>query len=160
MLRSGQMILAEALIRRHLGRGIHVHCTAITWSIHPLYNYVLTWLRKKLVKQVVNIINPFQPRGFPLNWWVKLFGVRQSTIIIKGLFFASLGSISGSSANDSQLEFFKLFSPRPAKTVPFVILLCLMADYFTCEGRTFGRERVYADLAQMSCMYTVVHYRL
>ena len=35
------------------------------------------------------------------------------------------------------------FSPRPAKTGPFIILLCLMTDDFTCQGRASGcRERV------------------
>ena len=28
-----------------------------------------------------------------------------------------------------------LFPPRPAKTISFVILLCLMSDNFTCQGR-------------------------
>ena len=34
------------------------------------------------------------------------------------------------------------FPPRPAKTGPFIILLCLMSDDFTREGRAFGWERV------------------
>ena len=32
--------------------------------------------------------------------------------------------------------------PRPAKTVPFVILLCLTPDDFTCQWRASGWERV------------------
>ena len=35
-----------------------------------------------------------------------------------------------------------LSSPRLAKTVPFVILLCLMADDFTRQWRASGWERV------------------
>ena len=34
------------------------------------------------------------------------------------------------------------FSPRPAKATPFVILLCLMPDDFTRQGRASGWERV------------------
>ena len=30
--------------------------------------------------------------------------------------------------------------PRPAKTSPFIILLCLMPDYFTSQGRASGWE--------------------
>ena len=37
---------------------------------------------------------------------------------------------------------FNLSSPRPAKTVPFVILLCLTPDDFTCQWRASGWERV------------------
>ena len=35
---------------------------------------------------------------------------------------------------------FNLFSPRPAKTVPFVILRCLTPDDFTRHGRASGWE--------------------
>ena len=35
-----------------------------------------------------------------------------------------------------------LFSPRTAKTAPFVILLCLTPDNFTRQGRASGWERV------------------
>ena len=38
--------------------------------------------------------------------------------------------------------FLNPFSPRPAKTVPFVILLCLTPDDFTRQGRASGWERV------------------
>ena len=38
--------------------------------------------------------------------------------------------------------FLNPFSPRPAKTVPFVSLLCLMLYYFTHQGRASGWERV------------------
>ena len=31
------------------------------------------------------------------------------------------------------LKAFNLSSPRPAKTTPFVILLCLTPDDFTCQ---------------------------
>ena len=34
------------------------------------------------------------------------------------------------------------FSLRPGQTVPFVILLCLMPDDFTCQWRASGWERV------------------
>ena len=34
------------------------------------------------------------------------------------------------------------FPPRLAKTAPFVILLCLTPDDFTCQGRASGWERV------------------
>ena len=37
---------------------------------------------------------------------------------------------------------FKTFSPRPAKTGHFVILLCLMPGNITCQGRASGWERV------------------
>ena len=37
---------------------------------------------------------------------------------------------------------FNLSSPRPAKTVPFVILLCLMPDDFTHQWRASGWESV------------------
>ena len=36
------------------------------------------------------------------------------------------------------------FSPRPAKTVHFVILLCLTLYDFTRQGRASGWERVKA----------------
>ena len=36
----------------------------------------------------------------------------------------------------------QLTSPRPAKTVPFVILFCLTPDDFTCQGRSSERQRV------------------
>ena len=32
--------------------------------------------------------------------------------------------------------------PRPAKTGPFIILLCLTQDDFTCQGRASVSERV------------------
>ena len=35
-----------------------------------------------------------------------------------------------------------LSSPKLAKTIPFVILLCLMPDDFTCQWRASGWERV------------------
>ena len=35
--------------------------------------------------------------------------------------------------------------PRPAKTGPFIILLCLTPDDFTCQGRASGWERVNTD---------------
>ena len=38
--------------------------------------------------------------------------------------------------------FLNLSSPRPAKTVPIVILLCLTPDDFTCQWRASGWERV------------------
>ena len=38
--------------------------------------------------------------------------------------------------------FINSFSPRLAKTVPFVILLCLTPYDFTCQGRASGWERV------------------
>ena len=39
--------------------------------------------------------------------------------------------------------FLNLSSPRPTKTVPFVILLCLTPDDFTCRWRSAsGWERV------------------
>ena len=34
------------------------------------------------------------------------------------------------------------FTPRPAKTGHFVILLCLMPDKFTCQGRDSEWKRV------------------
>ena len=34
------------------------------------------------------------------------------------------------------------FPPRLATTVPFVILLCLMPDNFTCQGKFSGWEKV------------------
>ena len=40
------------------------------------------------------------------------------------------------------LGLFKLSSPRPAETIPFVILLCLMPDDFTRQWRATGWERV------------------
>ena len=38
--------------------------------------------------------------------------------------------------------FLNPFSPRPAQTVPFVSLLCLMLYDFTRQGRASGWERV------------------
>ena len=38
--------------------------------------------------------------------------------------------------------FINLSSPRPAKTIPFVILLCLTPDDFTRQWRASGWERV------------------
>ena len=43
----------------------------------------------------------------------------------------------------ANLEFtFNPFSPKLAKTVPFVISLCLTPDNFTRQGRSSGRERI------------------
>ena len=41
---------------------------------------------------------------------------------------------------------FNPFSPRPAKTVPFVSLLCLTLHNFTRQGRASGWERVNSIL--------------
>ena len=38
--------------------------------------------------------------------------------------------------------FLNLSSPRPVKTIPFVILLCLMPNDFTHQGRASRWERV------------------
>ena len=43
---------------------------------------------------------------------------------------------------DLDLNLFTLSSPRPAKTVPFVILPCLMPDDFIRQGRASGWERI------------------
>ena len=40
------------------------------------------------------------------------------------------------------MQIFNPFSPRPAKTVPFVSLLCLTLYNFTRQGRATGWERV------------------
>ena len=45
-------------------------------------------------------------------------------------------------AHICQSLFLNLFSPRPAQTVFFVILLYLTPDYFTRQGRASGRGRV------------------
>ena len=39
-------------------------------------------------------------------------------------------------------KLFNFFSSTPAKTIPFVILLCLTADDFTRRGRASGWERI------------------
>ena len=38
--------------------------------------------------------------------------------------------------------FLNPFSPRPAQTSPFIIVLCLMPNYFTRQGRASRYERV------------------
>ena len=38
--------------------------------------------------------------------------------------------------------FLNLFSPTPAKTIPFVVSLCLTPDDFTRQGRASGWEMV------------------
>ena len=48
---------------------------------------------------------------------------------------------------------FNLSSPRPAKTVPFVILLCLTPDDFTRQGRASGWERVKKKIDEISGIY-------
>ena len=42
--------------------------------------------------------------------------------------------------------FLNPFSPKPAKTVPFVSLLCLTLYDFTRQGRASGWERVKISL--------------
>ena len=37
---------------------------------------------------------------------------------------------------------FNPFTPRPAKTDPFSILICLTPDNFTCQWRASGWERL------------------
>ena len=44
-----------------------------------------------------------------------------------------------------------LFSPRPAKTIPFVILPCRTPDDFTCPWRASGWERV--NLAYLPILF-------
>ena len=58
-------------------------------------------------------------------------------LLLPGIFeFLGLGNtISGN------LGQFNLSSPRQAKTVPFVILLCLMRDDFTHQWRAFGEGK-------------------
>ena len=48
------------------------------------------------------------------------------------------------SLHGGSMEFERInpFSPRPAKTGHFIILLCLLLDNFTCLGRASGWERV------------------
>ena len=43
---------------------------------------------------------------------------------------------------ESNKQPFNLSSPRPAQTVPFVILLCLTPDDFTRQWRASGWEMV------------------
>ena len=52
--------------------------------------------------------------------------------------------LSGKELTEAQLPtlFLKHSSPRLAKTVPFVILLCLTPDDFTHQWRASGWERV------------------
>ena len=40
---------------------------------------------------------------------------------------------------------------RPAKTTPFIILLCLTPDYFTHQGRGYGWERVNNYTYNLKC---------
>ena len=55
--------------------------------------------------------------------------------------------------------FLNPFPPRPAKTVPFVMLLCLMPDNFTRQRRASGWERVkhVISLYRRYSTYCTVH---
>ena len=61
------------------------------------------------------------------------------TCVVRGL--GGPGPIATFQFNCSTV-LFNLSSPRPAKTVPFVILLCLTPDDFTRQWRASGWERV------------------
>ena len=79
-----------------------------------------------------------------------VYGVRQSKIT-KGAVLASLGE-KGLRKRDGQIgpewnknetrEMVNLSSPRPAKTVPFAILLCLIPDDFTRQWRASGSSAI------------------
>ena len=51
-------------------------------------------------------------------------------------------ALSVQASQDQQNNSINPFSPRPAQTVPFVSLLCLMLYDFTRQGRASGWERV------------------
>ena len=53
-------------------------------------------------------------------------------------------------------DFINLSSPRPAQTVPFVILLCLMPNDFTHQWRASGWERVNVCAMCAICVYSFV----
>ena len=93
-------------------------------------------LRKRMGRYVQLTLS--HPEALP--WRVKSSHVRQSKIT-KGTVLAGLGEERLTGPNCPSL-FLNPFSPRPAKTSPFVILLCLTPEDFARQGRAPGWERV------------------